>query len=102
MAAYISPSPAALASSLSSSRRPPRTTTRPATQRAQPVPEPMATHKRPHFDRNLTGDSSDDEDLAPIKLSAEARAILGEDNEQLEAEKENIAPQIHPPWLAAT
>lgn len=29
------------------------------------------------------GDSSDDEDIVPIKLSAEARAILGEDNSQI-------------------
>ncbi|RMZ76120.1 hypothetical protein DV738_g5090, partial [Chaetothyriales sp. CBS 135597] len=41
---------------------------------------------------NSTGDSSDDDDLAPIKLSAEARAILGEDNEQHQGpDKENIS-----------
>lgn len=44
----------------------------------------------------MTGDSSDDEDLAPIKLSAEAQAILGEDEPQLEAEKENWGPQVQP------
>ncbi|OQU93671.1 Protein kinase domain-containing protein [Cladophialophora immunda] len=43
----------------------------------------------------MTGDSSDDEDLAPIKLSAEAQAILGEDNEQLGHEKENVEPGPH-------
>lgn len=40
----------------------------------------------------MTGDSSDDEDLAPIKLSAEAQAILGEDNSQPEAEKRTSTP----------
>ncbi|ETI26258.1 hypothetical protein G647_03035 [Cladophialophora carrionii CBS 160.54] len=60
------------------------------------MPELLATHKKPHLDRSFTGDSSDDEDLAPIKLSAEAQAILGEDEQQLEAEKENIVPSVHP------
>ncbi|KAJ9615528.1 hypothetical protein H2200_001603 [Cladophialophora chaetospira] len=95
MAAYVSPSPAALASNLSNSRRPFRTATRPAMQRAQPTPQLVPTAKQSHLDRGLTGDSSDDEDLAPIKLSAEAQAILGEDNGQQEADKENIIPQVH-------
>src|ERR1700733_1179408 len=96
MAAYVSSSPAVIASSLSSSRRPLRTATRPTTQRAQPTSTSMAAQKKSHFDRSFGGDSSDDEDLAPIKLSAEAQAILGEDNEPLEARKENIAPQVRP------
>ena len=96
MGAYSSPAPAALASSLSHSRRPLRTTTRPATQRAQAGPTHAATLKRSHLDQSFTGDSSDDEDLAPIKLSAEAQAILGEDNEQHEASKENVPPQAQP------
>lgn len=41
----------------------------------------------------MSGDSSDDEDLAPIKLSAEAQAILGEEP-SMEAEKENWQPQL--------
>lgn len=41
--------------------------------RASPLPAPV---------KDLAVDSSDDEDLAPIKLSAEAQAILGEDNSQ--------------------
>ncbi|KIW87669.1 uncharacterized protein Z519_11643 [Cladophialophora bantiana CBS 173.52] len=94
MAAYISPTPAALASTLNNSRRPHRTTTRPPTTRAQPVPS-AAPATRQQFDQSITGDSSDDEDLAPIKLSAEAQAILGEDNEQLGPEKENMEPAVH-------
>jgi serine/threonine-protein kinase TTK/MPS1 len=35
------------------------------------------------------GDSSDDEDLAPIKLSAEAREILGEDESQIGSSPRN-------------
>ena len=60
-------------------RRPqPRSFARPAVRRAyanRASPPPLTA-------RNLTADSSDDEDLAPIKLSAEAQAILGEDNSQ--------------------
>src|ERR1700742_4736625 len=102
MAAYVSPSPAALASGLSHSRRALRTTTRPATQRAQAVPTPATMEQKSRFDQSLAGDSSDDEDLAPIKLSAEAQAILGEDNEAQEAGKENIAPQMPPVRLIST
>jgi serine/threonine-protein kinase TTK/MPS1 len=60
-------------------RRPqPRSSARPAVRRAyaqKRSPQPLRI-------QNLTTDSSDDEDLAPIKLSAEAQAILGEDNSQ--------------------
>jgi serine/threonine-protein kinase TTK/MPS1 len=93
MAAYVSPTPAAFASSYSNSRRSThRPTTRSAVARVQPVPYLASSDNNPNFGRNLTGDSSDDEDLAPIKLSAEAQAILGEDNSQPEAEKENVEP----------
>ncbi|KPI36248.1 Serine/threonine-protein kinase MPS1 [Cyphellophora attinorum] len=50
----------------------------------------------PNAQKNVTkrsmGDSSDDDDLAPIKLSAEAQAIL-EGNSQTGEDKEN---QVHP------
>ncbi|KIV84915.1 hypothetical protein PV11_00664 [Exophiala sideris] len=96
MAAYMSPTPAVFASSLSSSRRPlHRTTTRPATHRVQPVSHPQATKTSSRVNRDMTGDSSDDEDLAPIKLSAEAQAILGEEPSG-EADKENRQPQVQP------
>ncbi|KIW23038.1 uncharacterized protein PV07_11270 [Cladophialophora immunda] len=94
MAAYTSPSPAILASSLNNSRRPHRTAARPLTTRAHPIPT-TAPGSNQQFDQSMTGDSSDDEDLAPIKLSAEAQAILGEDNEQLGHEKENVEPGPH-------
>lgn len=60
-------------------RRPkPRSFARPAIRRAYP-----SRASPQHFpSKSLTADSSDDEDLAPIKLSAEAQAILGEDNSQ--------------------
>src|SRR5882757_1568963 len=97
MAAYVSPTPAAFACSFSNSRRPHyRTATRPVTNRAQPMPQTISTERKSHLNRDATGDSSDDEDLAPIKLSAEAQAILGEDNSQSGAEKENWEPQIRP------
>ncbi|KAK7890264.1 hypothetical protein LTR67_008149 [Exophiala xenobiotica] len=97
MAAYMSPSPAALAVSSSYPRRSQyRPTTRLAANRVQPLPLSMATDANPRLPRNMTGDSSDDEDLAPIKLSAEAQAILGEDEPQLEAEKENWGRQAQP------
>ncbi|OAL27663.1 hypothetical protein AYO20_09736 [Fonsecaea nubica] len=94
MAAYISPSPALLASSSSNSRRSQRPATRPLTTSAHQGPT-VAPYAKQQFDQSITGDSSDDEDLAPIKLSAEAQAILGEDNEQLGAEKENVQPDRH-------
>src|SRR5271163_4277279 len=40
--------------------------------------------------RTATTDSSDDEDLAPIKLSAEAQAILGEDNSNSQSSGRNL------------
>ncbi|OAL25165.1 hypothetical protein AYO22_05042 [Fonsecaea multimorphosa] len=92
MAAYMSPASAVLTSSLSNPRRPHRTATRPSTTRAYPLPT-AAPRTKQQFDQSITGDSSDDEDLAPIKLSAEAQAILGEDNEQLGTEKENVEPE---------
>lgn len=55
-----------------------RSFARPAVRRAYVNKASPQPHKTP----NLTTDSSDDEDLAPIKLSAEAQAILGEDNSQ--------------------
>lgn len=91
MATYMSPVPAALAVTSSNPRRSQyRPTTRPAVNRALPLPFSMASETNSRDARNMTGDSSDDEDLAPIKLSAEAQAILGEDEPQFEAEKENL------------
>lgn len=48
----------------------------------------ISTRSGATLDYTRRSDSSDDEDLAPIKLSAEAQAILGE--EQAQAERENI------------
>lgn len=94
MATYMSPVPAALSVTSSNPRRSQyRPTTRSAVNRVQPLPYSMASETNPRLSRNMTGDSSDDEDLAPIKLSAEAQAILGEDEQQLEAEKENLGPE---------
>lgn len=93
MAAYISPTPAAFASNFNNSRRSTnQSSTRSPAARVQPVPYIASSNNNNHFERNLTGDSSDDEDLAPIKLSAEAQAILGEDNSQPDADKENAEP----------
>lgn len=39
-------------------------------------------------------ESSDDEDIAPIKLSAEAQAILGEGQSQTYSDKENADPRL--------
>lgn len=44
-------------------------------------------------------ESSDDEDPAPIKLSAEAQAILGEDNELPDSNKENLNPRRSGSWI---
>ncbi|EHY53840.1 Serine/threonine-protein kinase mph1 [Exophiala dermatitidis] len=94
MATYATPTPAALASSLNNSRRSHlRTTTRLATHRAQPSAHATAPeYKASQPGRNMTGDSSDDEDLAPIKLSAEAQAILGEVDPHSAPDKENWEP----------
>ncbi|KAK5055933.1 hypothetical protein LTR84_012483 [Exophiala bonariae] len=93
MATYASPTPAAFSSHFSHSRQSShRPITRTAAARMQPIPYIAPSDRDSQVGRNLTGDSSDDEDLAPIKLSAEAQAILGEDNSQPEAEKENIDP----------
>lgn len=93
MATYVSTTPAAYASHAHNARPSShRSSTRTAAGRMQPVPYVAPSERSSHFGRNMTGDSSDDEDLAPIKLSAEAQAILGEDNSQPEAEKENIDP----------
>lgn len=97
MATYASPTPAAFASTLSNSRRSHlRTATRPATNRAQPLAHVPTTEYRSQSRRNMTGDSSDDEDLAPIKLSAEAQAILGEVDSQSAPNnnKENWEPEL--------
>ena len=90
MAAVASPTPLAFSTGASEFRRP----TRPASQTAR--------YSRPYAHRSAfvpvpatkikegSGDSSDDDDLAPIKLSAEAQAILGEDNSQAGTDKENV------------
>jgi len=89
MAALASPTPANV---LHDSRRPSyRGTTRPAHARVHAL-QPITTNSTSHrhvVGKVSTGDSSDDEDLAPIKLSAEAQAILGEDNSQHGSDKEN-------------
>ncbi|RVX66345.1 hypothetical protein B0A52_09953 [Exophiala mesophila] len=94
MSTHLSPTPATLASSLSASRRShPRATTRTAPFHPHPIPQTTTIAHKAHMRSNLTGDSSDDDDLAPIKLSAEAQAILGEDNARLESDKENLEPR---------
>ncbi|KAJ9651929.1 hypothetical protein H2198_008825 [Neophaeococcomyces mojaviensis] len=55
---------------------------------------------RPSQSYARPSDSSDDEDLAPIKLSAEAQAILGEENSNAQPEKENIGPKRHTAYEA--
>ena len=68
-----------------------RSFARPAVRRAYATrasPEPITS-------KDLTADSSDDEDLAPIKLSAEAQAIL-EDNSQSGSPKGYNANQDPP------
>ena len=58
-----------------------RSTRRPYTKRSSP--QAVLLHNFASSTRTIGGESSDDEDPAPIKLSAEAQAILGEDNSHL-------------------
>lgn len=64
----------------------PNASNRPRAHQVRPAEKPKQHYNRP-------SDSSDDEDLAPIKLSAEAQAILGEEQSQAQQNKENIEPE---------
>lgn len=78
---------------LETHRRPSRIALRTAVSRAQTRQSPRDRDLRHAYLR--PSDSSDDEELAPIKLSAEAQAILGEGNPQAQSDKENIDPNRH-------
>ncbi|RMD42107.1 hypothetical protein DV735_g2980, partial [Chaetothyriales sp. CBS 134920] len=90
-AAVSSATPMSFSSIASQQRRPlARSTTRSAyneSYRHRPFVDlgPKSLPKE-----NSTGDSSDDDDLAPITLSAEAQAILGEDNGQQGAHNDQL------------
>ena len=45
--------------------------------------------------KESSGDSSDDDDLAPVKLSAEARAILGDDASQISESPRKSSEPVH-------
>jgi len=66
---------------------------RPQTRYSPPATRPDDFRQSQNNTR--PSDSSDDEDLTPIKLSAEAQAILGEENSNAQSEKENIDPKRH-------
>lgn len=91
MAAVASPTPMAFSSSANEFRRPAtRLIVRTSYSRSYGHRSPAAGARRKHTPKQDSGDSSDEDDLAPIKLSAEAQAILGEDNSQIGPEKENV------------
>ncbi|KAK5941455.1 hypothetical protein PMZ80_006734 [Knufia obscura] len=95
MAAIASASPIPIHSySLETRRHTSRAALRSAASRAQMRPSPRANDFRQSYTRP-SDSSDDDEDLAPIKLSAEAQAILGEENSQAQSDKENVEPQSH-------
>ena len=79
---------------LETRRHPPRAAHRSAVSRSQMKPSPLTNGFRQSYARP-SDSSDDDEDLAPIKLSAEAQAILGEENSQAQSDKENIEPQSY-------
>jgi len=95
MAAIVSASPVPVHSySLETRRHPARTTLRTAASRSRMRPSPRANDIHQSWPRP-SDSSDDDDDLAPIKLSAEAQAILGEESSQAQSDKENVEPQRH-------
>ncbi len=91
MAAIASPAPFSVSSSTNEFHRPVvRSVSRPIYGRSYGHRSPYDPPKRRRTPRQSPSDSSDEDDLAPIKLSAEAQAILGEDNSQAGSDKENV------------
>jgi len=80
--------------SLETRRHPARAALRTAASRSRMRASPRATDLHHSYTRP-SDSSDDDEDLAPIKLSAEAQAILGEENSHAHSDKENVEPQKH-------
>ncbi|RMZ86977.1 hypothetical protein DV736_g5802, partial [Chaetothyriales sp. CBS 134916] len=91
-AAVASATPMSFSSSANQQRRPlARSTTRSAYSESYRHGSSAGLVVKSLPKNNGTGDSSDDDDLAPIKLSAEAQAILGEDSDQQGPDKESIS-----------
>ena len=91
MAAIASPLPLSFSSSANEFHRPAaRSISRMAYSRSYGHRSPQEPSRRRAPAKQSSGDSSDDDDLAPIKLSAEAQAILGEEHSQAGSDKENI------------
>ena len=100
MAAVASPTPLSFSTSANEFHHPnARSLSRTAYSRSYGHRSPQTAPKRRYTPKQSSGDSSDDDDLAPIKLSAEAQAILGEDNSQAGPDKENV--NIYARQLAA-
>jgi serine/threonine-protein kinase TTK/MPS1 len=86
MAAIVSPTPLLITSNYANLHRRPSNRAnldRPLTRRRSPLTTDV---KDAASNKASIGDSSDDEDLAPIKLSAEAEEILGEAHKQARPE----------------
>lgn len=93
MASLASASPIPIHSySFDARRHPSRLASRTTATRQQTKHSPPASDSF-HRSYPRPADSSDDEDLAPIKLSAEAQAILGEEATHGHLEKESAALQ---------
>ena len=91
MAAIASPTPFSFSTSANEFHRPiSRPLSRTAYSRSYGHRSPQKVPKRKYTPKQSSGDSSDEDDLAPIKLSAEAQAILGEENSQGGSDKENV------------
>ena len=91
MAAIASPAPFSFSSNANEFHRPVvRSLSRPVYSRSYGHRTPYDPPKRRQTPKQTPGDSSDEDELAPIKLSAEAQAILGEDNSQAGSDKENV------------
>lgn len=100
MAAIASPAPFSFSSSANELHRlDVRSLSRPVYSRSYGHRSPYEPFTRRQTPKQTSGDSSDEDELAPIKLSAEAQAILGEDNSQAGSDKENV--NIYARQLAA-
>src|SRR5689334_5389404 len=92
MATVASPTPNSFSASANGYRHAPRSFARNGVVRASSQRAPADVQR--NLTKQSTGDSSDDDDLAPVMLSAEAQAIL-EGNSQTSEGKENagvVAP----------
>lgn len=88
MATVASPTPNSFSASANGYRHVPRSLARNGVHRL--YSQRTTTEPQRSITKQPTGDSSDDDDLAPVKLSAEAQAIL-EGNSQASEEKENAS-----------